>query len=219
MEQRLGSDSAAGEATVALLRRACQGDGGAFSELARPLYPRLLSVARRIVTDGADAEEVVQEALWSAFQGIAGYRDRCAFATWLVRITMNASIDLLRRRRASPAFIYEPDFSRRRARDRTPEEIYLQNEAARLLADSIARVPAPHRAALVLRVVDELSHEEIARALGLSVSNVKTRIHRGCRELRQVLVRRLAWRSETLSIARCSGSTQRRAQLDVPVAA
>ena len=73
MEQRVGSDPAADKATAVLLRRACQGDGGAFSELTQPLYPRLLSTARRIVTYREDAEEVVQEPLWKAFKGIAGY--------------------------------------------------------------------------------------------------------------------------------------------------
>lgn len=217
--ERLRSDFAADGSTAVLLRRACDGDGQAFSDLIRPLYSQLFWAARRIVTDRADAEEVVQEALWNAFQGIAGYRDQCAFVTWLVRITINEAIDLLRRRRRLPARVHDPDFSRWRARGRTPEESCLQNEAARLLADSIARVPAPHREALALRVVDDLSHEEIARQLGLSVSNVKTRIHRGRRALRRVLVQRLARRPDRASDARCSGPTQHRLPLDVPIAA
>ncbi len=213
------TNSVADGSTAVLVRRACDGDSQAFSDLIRPLYSQLFWTARRIVTDRADAEEVVQEALWNAFRGIAGYRDQCAFATWLLRITINEALDLLRTRRRLPARVHDPDFSRLRARGRTPEESYLQNEAARLLADSIARVPAPHREALVLRVVDDLSHEQIARELGLSVSNVKTRIHRGRRALRQVLVQRLAGRPDTASSARCSGSTQHRLPLDVQVAA
>jgi RNA polymerase sigma-70 factor (ECF subfamily) len=179
-----------GTAERVLVERARTGDRAAFSQIAEAYYSCLLGVARRILYDPDTAQDVVQDALCNAFLHVAEYRHEAPFRAWLIRITRNQAVSVLRRRKAEPTvFLDDLNFtwwSPASSSSQTPESLCLAAEVERILRECIACLAPPYRAALSLRDLDELSHEEIGRRLALRASTVKIRIHRARLTLRRL---------------------------------
>lgn len=183
-----------------LVVRAQHGDTDAFAELTTELSPRLLSAARRVVGNTEDAQNVMQESLWKAFQHLPEYRAEAVFSSWLIRITINQAIGLLRHRRADPLDLSAPDADPaldeshvapdyRHAPAPTPEEICSLHEMRAILRQCLERLDPAYRRPLCLGALEGWSHAEVAEQLGVSVATVKTRIHRARRMLRRILPR------------------------------
>lgn len=185
-------------ASADLVRRARAGDGRAFEDLARaseaPLYRHVL----RIVGGAADAEDVVQDALLSAWRSIGSFEGG-SFRAWVFRIATNRAIDLLRARRRRSELPLDPpegqDVEWAEPSDQGPEPLELasQSEAMAVVEEALQLLPAEQRAAVLLRDVEGFSYEEIARITVTEVGTVKSRIHRGRVAVRNVLVSR-GWR-------------------------
>jgi RNA polymerase sigma-70 factor, ECF subfamily len=175
---------------------ACTEDG--FSFLAGSLRPKLLTVASRILGNPADAEDAVQEALWKAYRGRAGFRGESSWSRWLVRITTNESLSQLRRRRAH--LTLDPETPPCPAAcsgcllpaEADPERLAEARERSGLLRESLRQLSGPLRGALELRVFADLSYEQVAGAQGVCLNTAKVRVYRGKQELRRILARRLA---------------------------
>jgi RNA polymerase sigma-70 factor (ECF subfamily) len=184
-----------GTAERVLVERARTGDRAAFSQIAEAYYSCLLGVARRILYDPDTAQDVVQDALCNAFLHVAEYRHEAPFRAWLVRITRNQAVSVLRRRKVEPTvFLDDLNFTwwcPASSSSQTPESLCLSAEVEQILREGIARLAPPYRAALSLRELDELGHEEIARRLTLGLSAVKIRIHRARLTLRRLFRSRI----------------------------
>jgi RNA polymerase sigma-70 factor, ECF subfamily len=174
------SGLAAGEPSDAtLLRRHADGDPDAFGLLFQRHSGRLCAVALRITCDPDDAADALQDAMISAFRRAGDFRAESAVTTWLHRIVVNASLDLLRRRAArSVAWSGDPD----ELPAREPAQLTDSAAAAdsRLDVDAALRMlPPPQRAALVL--VDMLGYSvaDAAAVLSVSEGTVKSRCARG----------------------------------------
>lgn len=188
-----------GAASADLLQRARSGDGRAFEDLARgveaPLYRHVL----RITGSAADAEDVVQDALISAWKSIASFEGG-SFRAWIYRIATNRAIDLLRARRRRGELPLEPpegeEVEWAEPADPGPEPLELasQSEAFAVVEQAMAALPAEQRTALALRDIEGFSYEEIARITVVEVGTVKSRIHRARLSVRNALVAR-GWRS------------------------
>jgi RNA polymerase sigma-70 factor (ECF subfamily) len=182
-------------ALVEALRR---DDPGAATALVETYGDRVYRLARRITSSNEDAEEVAQDALWTAARKIGTFKGESAFGSWLYRITANAAYMKLRSRRAMANEIalddvlpaldeegrhFEPmdDWSAR------VDEQALQGELREVLEAAIAALPPEYRTAVVLHDIEGLSNPDIADALGLSLPAVKSRIHRSRLFLRQRL--------------------------------
>jgi RNA polymerase sigma-70 factor, ECF subfamily len=174
------SGQAPGEPSDAtLLRRHADGDADAFGLLFRRHKDRLWAVALRIACDPDDAADALQEAMISAFRRAGDFRGESAVTTWLHRIVVNASLDLLRRRSARPVgWSGDPDELP------VPEpRLGVDSSAStdsRLDVDAAMRtLPPPQRAALVL--VDMLGYSvaDASVVLGVSEGTVKSRCARG----------------------------------------
>lgn len=182
-------------ALVEALRR---DDPGAATALVETYGDRVYRLARRITSSNEDAEEVAQDALWTAARKIGTFKGESAFGSWLYRITANAAYMKLRSRRAKSAEIsledvlpsldeegrhFEPmdDWSPR------VDEQALQGELRGVLEEAIAALPPDYRTAVVLHDIEGLSNPDIAEALGISLPAVKSRIHRSRLFLRQRL--------------------------------
>jgi len=165
-------------------------------------YNRLLyRVARGVLNDEAEAEDVVQETYVRAFTHLDGFRGEAQLSTWLTRIALNEALGRLRRRRTMVSLnavdaisdqgearvIYLP--SARQNSD--PEAAAARAEVRRLLECAVDQLPDPFRMVFVLRDIEEMSTEETAAHLGLRPETVKTRLHRARRLLRQSLNRTL----------------------------
>jgi RNA polymerase sigma-70 factor (ECF subfamily) len=186
---RLGEDD--------LLRLARAGERGAFREIMQRHNPRLYRVARGILRDDAEAEDVVQETFVHAFTGLAGFRGEARLATWLTRIALNEAFGRLRRRRLDLSFAQpegdEAETALRATRTADdPEKAAAQKQIRLLLEQAIDGLPEHFRLVFVMRDVEELSVEDTANLLGLKPETVKTRLHRARRLLRVSLQSQLS---------------------------
>jgi RNA polymerase sigma-70 factor (ECF subfamily) len=166
-----------------LMARIAGGDERAFRLLVQRYIPRALGLARRVLGNEADAEEIVQEAMLRVWINAARWRPTAAFRTWLYRVVLNLCLN--RKRRApftALVDIVEPA-------DPAPgPHLELEmRETDRLLAAAIAALPARQSAAIVLTYQEAMSNAEAAAVLGTSVSGIETLLVRAKRALRKAL--------------------------------
>jgi len=190
--------AALAEPDLAAFARA--GDREAFRAIMQRCNQRLFRIARAVVRDDAEAEDVLQEAYTRAFAAIAGFRGEAGVATWLTRIVLNEAHGRLRVRRptveldevetaqVSAQVLSFP--GRNGAED--PEVDAARAQIRRMLEHAVDDLPEPFRLVFILREVEELSVEETAAHLGIRPETVKTRLHRARRRLREALDARLA---------------------------
>lgn len=171
-----------------LVARAQGGDPEAFSQLVERHQTMVYRLALGKTGSPQDAEEVTQTAFLKAWQGLRTFQGKAAFSTWLYRLTANAAVDLLRRRREPALSLDDPDLPPIPDQAPSPEELSMAAERRRLLWQAIDQLPESHRLPLVLRELEGLSYREIARALDLEEGTVKSRLARGRLMLRQQLL-------------------------------
>ncbi len=170
-----------------LVARARERDPAAFETLIELHAPRVYRMLARLLGNAADAEEVAQEALLKAWRALPGFRGEAQFSTWLFRIALNEAKRRLAYEARRPALPLDevalevPDLAAGPAA--RAESAELQASLERLIAE----LPAPYRAAVVLRDVEGLGNEEAAELLGLELANFKSRLHRGRMALRRRL--------------------------------
>ncbi len=185
-----------------LVRRARDGDFAAFEALVARYERRVYSLARRIVGQVQDAEEVVQQTFLSVIEHLKDFREEALFATWLTRIATNHALALLRKRsqqRTVPladdrpsgtdSEIPHPDYIAQWRE--TPEEIASRRETRQLLDDALERLDEKYRLVFLLRDVEGLSTNEAAETLEITPANVKVRLLRARLMLRELLTRQL----------------------------
>ncbi len=180
-----------------LVELAKNGDETAFPELVKRYSRRILRVARNITNNDEDAEDVLQESFLKAFTHLDSFQGNSKFYTWLVRIAMNEALMKLRKRRTGKVVSLDEELSTGEDTvvrevavwDGTPEDRYSQEEMREILDRTIASLPEGFRTVFVLRDVEELSTEETADTLGLSIPAVKSRLLRARLQLREKLTR------------------------------
>lgn len=172
----------------ALLAAHVAGDPEAFGELFTRHADRLWSLALRTLQRPEDAEEVLQEAMLSAFRRAAGFRGDSAVGTWLYRIVLNACLDRLRRIKARPtAFAGDEIVASLPSGADGPEAVALQRELTDEVERALGQLSADQRAALILVDLDGYSIEEAAVLLGCAPGTVKSRCSRGRARLAPLL--------------------------------
>jgi RNA polymerase sigma-70 factor (ECF subfamily) len=180
-----------------LLERARQGDVAAFGELATKYERRIFRMARNITQNDEDAEDVLQESFLKAFANLDSFQGQSKFYTWLTRIAVNESLMKLRKRKSDRTVSLdesietdeEPIVREVAVWDDNPELRYSQTELREILDNAVAGLKPIFRTVFVLRDVEELSTEETAAMLGLSVAAVKSRLLRARLQLREKLTR------------------------------
>jgi RNA polymerase sigma-70 factor (ECF subfamily) len=180
----------------ALVARLKSDDDTAYEEVVRRFGPRMLSVARRLLTQEQDAQDAVQDAFLSAFKSIGNFQGDAKLATWLHRIVVNASLMKLRSKRRKPETAiddllpkYHDDGHRRGNGDwRITHDTAVQtSEIREQVLAAIDKLPDLYRDILMLRDIEELSTEEAAQQLEITEGAVKTRLHRARLALRESL--------------------------------
>ena len=179
-----------------LVRRAARGEEAAVRIIMQTHNRRLYRVARSIVRDGAEAEDVLQEAYLHAFHSLAGFRGDASLATWLTRIVLNEALQRVRRHTDLPASQIEPPnqsashvipFPINGTPVADPERAMAQRQLCQLVERAIDELPQDFRTVLVARVVEGMSVDETAALLGIRPETVRSRLHRARRMLRVTL--------------------------------
>lgn len=180
-----------------LLGLARDGDPAAFSILIRRHDRYLYRIARSVLLDDHEAEDVVQETYVLAFTRLVGFRGDASLSTWLTRIALNEALKRRRRRRptvhldvidgARDCADMQIDRSPMIAPDLDPERATAQHQLRRFLERAIDDLPETFRTVFVMRDIQEATTEETATLLGIRQQTVKTRLHRARRMLRAAL--------------------------------
>jgi RNA polymerase sigma-70 factor, ECF subfamily len=195
------ASSRAVDADAALVRRLQSGDRAAFREIVARHQARLFRVALRFTRDETLAQDALQDAFLQVFRKIDQFESQSALSTWLHRVTVNAALMRLRVQRrhheapldeTSPRYtdggeIAEP------VDDWSPavDDRVVQRELALHAAKAVDALPEAYRSIFILRELEDLSTEEVAGIFDLSISAVKTRLHRARLSLRKTLARRV----------------------------
>ena len=188
--------------SAALLEKLRNGESAAFEELVRSYGGEMRAVALRILMDEADADDAVQDAFLSAFRALESFEGRSELGTWLHRIVINASLMKLRAKGRSqeteldgllPEFVEtgvfaNPQFPWQESADKPA----IRKELFQQVHMLIEQLPDNYRVPLILRDIEELSTEEIAEALNLTVNAVRVRVHRARQALRSLLTPHIA---------------------------
>lgn len=180
-----------------LVAKAKAGDADAFTDLVNQYERRVFRMAKQITQNDEDAEDVLQETFLKAYSHLDDFQGNSKFYTWLVRIAVNEALMKLRKRRSDKTVpLDEPidtgeDVVAREVAvwEDNPEQRYSREEMADILEEAVQSLKPAYRTVFVLRDIEEMSIEETAEALGLSISAVKSRLLRARLQLREKLTR------------------------------
>ena len=187
----LADESAIDDPDADIVGRVIAGDTDLFEELVRRHGRRIYRSLLAIVGSAAEAEDAMQDAFLKAFEHLAEFKGRSKFSTWLVRISINTGLQRLRGRKDFESLDEDDEEFRPRriqAWQDDPEKSYSREELRHLIEREIMKLPLKYRVALMLRDLEELSTEEAANALGLTIPGLKARVVRGRLMLRESLV-------------------------------
>src|SRR3974390_1098974 len=177
---------------AALVARVQSGDIDGFEELVRRHSRRIFGTLAGLLGNTDDARDATQEVFLKAFENIGRFQGRSKFSTWLTSIAIHAGTDLLRQRKPSELLDEEQGGEGFRPRQvqkwaEDPERLLAASQRAELVREAVLRLPEKYRVAVLLRDINQLSTEEAAAALDLSVSALKARVLRGRLLLRESL--------------------------------
>lgn len=195
MIQRVGQTSEFDEA--GLVAQAQQGGVEAFTELVNRYEGNIYRLARHITQNPEDAEDVLQETFLKAYEHLTDFQGNSKFYTWLVRIAVNQSLMKLRKRKSDASVSLDDPFDTGEESltreiavwDPNPEQTYSREEIRAILEKAVEALPPTFRAVFALRDIEELSTEETAAMLNLSIPAVKSRLLRARLRLREKLTR------------------------------
>ena len=200
-ERRVAAESEPGDNAIdtALVQRFNGGDETAFTELVHRYRGRIYGLTLNLLHNAADAEEITQDTFIRAYRGLSRFRGDSSLSTWLYRIALNLARNrywyFFRRRRQHWLSLDRPLSEESEATfadlvaasDHDPAQETVTSEFTALIAACMERLDHKHREILIMRNVLDLSYEEIARALGINVGTVKSRIARAREYLRALL--------------------------------
>ncbi len=166
-----------------VVRRVLAGETALYEIIMRRYNQRLYRVARSILRDDAEAEDVMQDAYVRAYQHLAQYAGKAPFSTWLTRIAVYEALGRLRKQHRNQPLEQTSEDGELTMNyadaGLDPEQSLSNAETGELLEKAILNLPTQFRTVVMLRDVEELSTAETAESLGLTEQNVKVRLHRG----------------------------------------
>jgi len=177
---------------VRLMRLVAGGDTAAFEQLVERHQSLVAGTVARMLGSNSDVEDIAQQVFIRVWKSAGRYVARAKFTTWLLKITRNLVFNEMRRAKRHPHLPVqiEPEAEEIQLKDETtstPDVAFLQTELQQAIEKAIALLPETQRMALVLRRYEELSYDEIANVLDLSVPAVKSLLFRARTELRERL--------------------------------
>lgn len=170
-----------------------QGDSSAFDQLVSRWDRKIQGAIYRMVGSGEESRDLCQEAFLKAYRGLAGFKKEARFSSWLYQIAVNVCRDRMRRQRGKTVVSLDEmsNAGELPFKGTAPSALELMEagDLSRTVAAAVASLPEEQREVIVLKEYQDLTFLEIAEALDVPVSTVKTRLYRGLTQLRQRLMR------------------------------
>jgi RNA polymerase sigma-70 factor (ECF subfamily) len=174
---------------VELIEAFQRGDERAFTELVHRYQERIYWLARRFHNDHDDADEIVQEVFCKVYESLKHFRGESSFYTWLYRITVNLSLNALRKKRVQEFFSFDQLLEQPKSTEEMPDDLLEASEQRSLIEEAIETLPEKQKAVFILRYYDELSYEEISRILKTSVGGLKANYFHAVKKIGEYLKR------------------------------
>ncbi len=176
---------------IALISRFKNGDNSAFEEIVVKYKDKIYNLCRHMLRDPQNAEDAAQDVFLKAYQALPKFKPEASLYTWLYRIAANTCIDY-KRKPIWESIFGNSEEGERLVHDRasdapSPEQLYQSKEIDRALQEGLAKLSPKLRAIIVLKEMEELSYEEIAETLEISMGTVKSRIARAREELKKAM--------------------------------
>ncbi|HTX35205.1 MAG TPA: sigma-70 family RNA polymerase sigma factor [Bryobacteraceae bacterium] len=198
------ASSQAGIDESTLVAQSREGNTSAFAELVRRYEGKIFRLAQHVTQNREDAEDVLQETFMKAYEHLDQFQGNSKFYTWIVRIAVNQALMKLRRKKTGKTVSLDETIDTGEdtvvreiaAWDENPEQRFSREEMGEILDSAIQSLEPPYRSVFVLRDIEELSTEETADALGLSIPAVKSRLLRARLQLREKLTRQFKRKGE-----------------------
>ncbi len=193
-----GAQVSSRDEDFSLVQRAQQGDHAAFRILFDKYNRRTYAIALGVLKNPQDARDVVQEAFVKVHRHLANFQGASSFYTWLYRITMNLAIDQVRRKKTAK----QVDFDETRGRDGDDEDLgnltpalagsdpaktIARKELTKKIQDALLTLPEYHRQVILLREVEGLSYEEIAKVMKVPKGTIMSRLFHARRKMQSAL--------------------------------
>lgn len=184
---------------LALVQRTQQGDRTAFRALFDKYHRRVFAVSLAVVKNPQDAHDIVQDAFVRVHRHLGNFQGNSSFYTWLYRITMNLSIDHHRRKKTARQVDYDDGILREEGESEAADKIgpsyagsdpgraHAQKELAKRMQEALSTLPPYHQEVIVLREVDGLSYEEIAKIMKVPKGTIMSRLFHARRKMQHAL--------------------------------
>ena len=175
---------------IEIIEKVNKGVTSAFEILVQKYQARIYTLCRYLLKNSQDADDAAQDTFVKAFQGLKSFEPTSSFYTWLYRIAVNTCLDY--KRKSSLQSFYAPADIRERldmvpSKGPSPESAYAAKESIRALQAALNSVSEKLRIVIVLKEIEGLPYEEIAKILDVSVGTVKSRISRAREALRKIM--------------------------------
>ena len=178
-----------------LVKKALLGDQQAYADLMSFYRETIYYMLLKIVKNPYDAEDLTIEAFGKAFKYLERYTENYAFSTWLFKIAVNNCIDFLRKKNSSPQYcdhesaILEEDLMNihNPYKQENPEDLFMEKQKEKIMHQAVQQLRPKYRVLIELRYFKELSYEEIAKELNISLANVKILLFRAKEMLHHIM--------------------------------
>ena len=175
-----------------LIAECLQGRTAAFGELVSRYQDRLFNTVYRLLDNADDAQDVVQEAFFNAFQSLDSFKGDSQFYTWLYRIAFNTAVSLKRKQRVALSLhSAREDRGELEPLDPSeqsqPDHALQQVEEERRIQQALNRLSTEHRAVLIMKDMEGQKYEAMAEVLQVPIGTIRSRLHRARLELRELL--------------------------------
>jgi RNA polymerase sigma-70 factor (ECF subfamily) len=168
------------------IKEVLNGNKQAFAFIINRYKNKLFAIILRMVKNPEDAKDLVQECFIKIYEQLGKYVGNGSFSSWLYRVSINHCMDEFRKKKFQ---LVELSGEKLEDRALTPEIVYLQKEKYKQLEELLSILPSEDRMVILLKYTQDLSYEEISDLLGLSVSSIRNKIHRGKKKMREQLVK------------------------------
>ena len=184
LPEKVGAKIPQASEDLELIHRSQAGDTEAFGELVTKYRTKIFGMIHGIVGNECDAWDLAQEGFLKAWRSIHRFQGRSSFYTWLYRITINLTIDSLRRRCPGSQVEFDDTFP---SFLQGPGDNYERAEIREQFYAALAQLTPEHRAVIVLKELEDLQYREIAEILNVSIGTVMSRLFYGRRKLQSIL--------------------------------